>query len=138
MNDLLTNSFTEEVKLQTIQKNFRLQKWLLVIVFFYTLIDALYWIMYFSQNNTAGIKDVLEKIWFGTIFPLITLASLILNVASFLYYYHANRMILESFEKKDAGLFNNGYDFFYKSSMLTIIAYIIVLVEILFRLWIGY
>lgn len=125
MNDLITNNFTEEVNMHLLEKNFRLQKILLVITSVYAVLGGIRNIKFFLKFFES--PDEKAALWYGTIFPMIDFCLLVLVILSFYYYYKAHKILLESIEKKDAFLFNRGYTAFYKSGLISMIGYLLTI-----------
>lgn len=126
MNDQLANNFTEEVNIQLVKKNLLLQKVILVCVFLYSVLSSIYWIIFYFHkvNGEASIT----VIWLVKIYPVIAVLVTILSVVYSVLAFNACKLILSSFQKRDAALFNKGYNNFYNAGIIGLIGTLVSIV----------
>ena len=122
MSDLLTNNFTEEINIQLIRKNLRLQKLALGGVALSITLSSVYWIKVYLQQE---VDDASQLAWFFKIYPAISILVNALSLINYLLVVKSHTLINTSLEKRDAVLFNQGYSYFYRSGVLSIIILII-------------
>ncbi|NOT93949.1 hypothetical protein [Ferruginibacter sp.] len=134
--DLISNNFAENINKNSIQRNIRLL-WIILILFsLYVLFEIIEWALFLT-----GIKDVQETtltFYSYKIMPIVSLINLAIGVLIWLFYIKGHKLILLSFEKDNADIFNKGYSMLNKATSLNIIGYSLILLSLVFRFILKY
>lgn len=134
--DLISNNFAENINKNGIQRNIRLL-WIILILFsLYVIFEIIEWALFLT-----GIKDVQETtltFYSYKIMPIMSLVNLAIGVLIWLFYIKGHKLILLSFEKDNADIFNKAYSMLNKATSLNIIGYSLILLSLVFRFILKY
>ncbi|GAB2806998.1 hypothetical protein [Ferruginibacter profundus] len=131
--DLITSNFVDNINRLTIKKTFWLAKFILILVIVYTIVDLIDW--YIAIVNSWGRTFKYNSTFYEyRILPVVAVILLAMGVIGAVWHIKANKLIDQSFEKADADLFNLGYQFYYQSAKLSLVAFCISIASIIIRL----
>jgi hypothetical protein len=133
--DLIAGNFADNINKRVIQRNIKLLRVSLVFLSIYSLLTAIQWYTMIVKSITFTQTSLVIILY--RIAPAVFLITTILTLYTWVLYMKGNRLILLSFEKDNADLFNEGYYAFSKAAILNIIGFgaviLLTLVEIIFK-----
>jgi hypothetical protein len=134
--DLISNSFGNNVNKGIIKRNIVLLKIVLILYLIYTLFTIVEW--YFLVISANLLKQTALIFFHYKITPVIVAISLILGIFIWVFYLKAHKLILLSFEDDNADFFNEGYSFFNKATTLNIIGFSVIILSLITRFILKY
>jgi hypothetical protein len=127
--DLISDNFVENIDRAIIKRNILLSKTALILGSLYTLINILSWYSELLKLHTLPKGRLL--FFFYTIAPVVEVILFSISIYGYLVILKANKLIEASIEKTEADLFNYGYKYFCRASILSI-TIIIVSISMVF------
>lgn len=126
--DLIKDTFIISINKQKIKRNIAVIKIILVVLSIYILFAIYVWATVFSSLPKQFKPDALQilKIFIN---PFVLFSGIILNTLSGVFVLKGNLLINQAISQNDASVFNKGYNYFYRSSMLTLILSAVALVH---------
>ncbi len=134
--DLISNDFTVNINKQIIRRNIKLQLTILILFSTYIVLDFTEW--YPAISKASSLPQTTLNLYNYKIRPIIALMLLPLNIIIWFFYLKGHKLILQSFEKDDAGFFNKGYSFLFKVSILNATGYSVFILSSIIRLVLKY
>jgi hypothetical protein len=134
--DLISNDFTGNINKQIIRCNIKLQLIILILFSTYIVLGFAEWYPAISKANS--LPQTTLNFYNYKIRPVIALILLPLNITIWFFYLKGHKLILQSFEKDDAGFFNKGYSLLFKVSILNVIGYLVFVLSSIIRLVLKY
>lgn len=134
--DLISNNFSDTVNKNTIQHNIRLLWIVLVLFSVYIIFEIIEWTLFLSSMKDA--KSSAFTLYNYKIMPVIVAANFVIGILIWFFYIKAHRLILLSFQKDNADIFNKGYSLLNRASTLNIIGYTLIIVSIILRFILKY
>jgi hypothetical protein len=134
--DFISNNFAENINKQIIRRNIKLLLFILILFSLYIVLDFAEWFPFIYK--ASSFPDTNLNFYNYKIRPLIVLMCLPLNIAVWFFYLKGHKLILQSFEKDNADIFNKGYSFLFKVSILNIIGYSIFILSSIIRFVLKY
>jgi hypothetical protein len=130
--DLIANNFAENINKAVIKRNIILIQVVLFMAALYSFIICFDWYLILRDLKTTLTENTFY-FFIYRLYPLIQLIVLLISFYGLLLTLKANRLIYLSIEKTDAELFNNGYTYFSKASLLSIISLSITIILMLLK-----
>ena len=132
--DLLSYNFIENIDTVLIRRVINGIKVFLFLSVIYSLVELWQWYFYLQQEKLpAAIKKI--DFYNYRIFPAVLFVIVITRMFGWIFYLKGNRLIYASFQNKEAELFNEGYKICYKSVLIMCISFIIIIANLLIRLF---
>ena len=129
--DLISGNFADNVNKKVIKRNIRLLLVLIILFSVYTIFNFIDWYMVISK--VPSLRKNFSVNYSYMILYFSFLIALMLGFIVWLYYYKGHKLILRSFEEENADLFNKGYSFLNKATVLNIIGYSLIILSFMFR-----
>ncbi|MEP6677171.1 MAG: hypothetical protein ABJA78_18565 [Ferruginibacter sp.] len=130
MEDLIKDDFADGMDINLIKKNLNLIKMVLVFIGIRSILELIDW----YPTLTSKPFDSFHSFYLHRISPLVLLVLIILNIICWIFYIRANTLMAEAAESKDVSLFNRGYQFYYRSTRLVVIAVVISIISYSIRI----
>ncbi|MBS1512629.1 MAG: hypothetical protein JST86_17420 [Bacteroidetes bacterium] len=132
--DLISSNFAENIEQSLISKNLILVKAAGYLVVIYAILNILDWYVAVEKSFAYELRTP-HSFYTYRIQPFVSVALTVMGVFIIVYIKKGNALIKNSFEEKDADIFNQGYVYFGKSSALNVIAHVIGILSICIRLF---
>jgi len=127
-NDLISANFSNNVNRDVIKQNISLLFVLLVLFSIYIIFNIIDWYLLLVTVKSLTFSNV-SNYYFYRIYPIISMIGLIIGLAVWFFYLKGHKLILESFEKDNADVFNKGYASLNIATKLNITGYSIILLS---------
>jgi hypothetical protein len=135
-DNLISNSFADNVNKQLIKRNIRLLLVILILFSIYTLLNLADWYLFLQEVKPT--RQTANTFYSHTISPWVTLVSAVLGFFVWDFYLKGHRLILLSFENDNPELFNEGYSLLNKATNVNIAGYLLITVSIAIRMFLRY
>ncbi len=132
--DLIVDSFFDNVDGSLIKKNFILSKAVFKLSILYAILELLYWYITLS-GSLRHILNTNAAFYYYRILPVIAFIVMGIGITGTLLYVKANKMIDLSIENASTDLFNSGYQLYYQSSKLSVLSFCISIMLVGARLY---
>lgn len=133
--DLIKDTFIISINKQKIKRNITVIKIVLIVLSIYILFAIYVWVTVFSSLPKQFKPDGLQILKI-IINPFVLLSGVILNILSGFFVLRGNLLINQAISQNDALVFNKGYNYFYRSSILALILSAITLAHAIFNCFI--
>jgi hypothetical protein len=124
--DLITNSFTDNVSKAVVKRNLALSRIALVLSIVYSLTVLLDW---YSLLKSSSLNGEASITFYYRVMLIIDIILLAIDTYGFILIIKAYRFINNSLEKSDPGLMTMGFKYFYTSNILLIISFVIAILS---------
>lgn len=133
-NNLITENFTDNIDISIISKTLTFVKFILWGIMAYSILQGIYWILLIRQGERSYFKTDIAY-YFYQVIPFIQLFVLAISILTWYFILKAHKLILFGISNNDATSFNRGYNFFYRSVILTFISFLITFIAICIQLY---
>jgi hypothetical protein len=134
-DDLISNNFADNINKSLVKKGLAFTKTLLNLVIIYSILNLLDWYLFVSRSMRYHLVSF-NDYYSYRIHPVVAVIVLSMGIVTSMFHVKANRLILLSFEKEDAELFNAGCLFSVQAMRLSIISFIVSLISVATRIFI--
>jgi hypothetical protein len=134
--DLISDSFADSINRNLVKYNIRLLLVAIILFSVFSVFNLLEWFDHFQ--NADQVPDTALNFYQYRMRPFIVLITILLGVYQWNYAIKGQRLILRFLDEQDVALFNAGYSFFNKASILSVIGYSIITISILVRYFFKY